>query len=504
MAAATPTVLGQINMAGALYGVGENPQLSASGATPGTYVLAQIGVNTAGMTFFVRQPTWSQLEPSFVTATVAVPGIFKIQEQQSGLTMTGNVLSADTAGLGVYGTAKLGAGLIINVDGDVALDLPYATTTTFGVIKAGSNIKILNPGEEGGDILYREGFRQAIGIMDTEEYGMVRVNPAGLNAAGAFFMDGEILRMNETPTATRDGIAAIKRDANNFGLYVDDINDPKIDMFLAGNFGWGWLANSVFAGGSGLSISSDGTLSWSGGGSYPTASDTVLGRIKIGAGLVIADDGTASLTNLAPATTSTLGTVRLDAGFNVSSGTISTKLASITEVGAYSFTSAFSTSAVTGVQDYVGLRLHRADSSVPGAVAVTGGDLTIASGDIIVGTNIPRRGAANTFTATQVTASVSATLSSSSYTPDFATGNVQIWNNTHGSVTVNAPTGVVNGCVVQLILQKSDNAHTFTFNSAFKFNSTLNTFTSAQALMLSCICLSSSEILVVQGDVINL
>jgi hypothetical protein len=81
-------------------------------------------------------------------------------------------------------------------------------------------------------------------------------------------------------------------------VYVADFGDPKIDMYLAGNFGWGYLGTSFFAPGSPLSIASDGTLSYAGMPAVPTASDTVLGKVQLGGGLSVTEDGTVSLTNL--------------------------------------------------------------------------------------------------------------------------------------------------------------------------------------------------------------
>ena len=504
MAAATDTILGQIVLSGDLYGFGETPQLAATGVTPGKYVLSQLMVDSKGRVVFARQPTWEQLEPSFVTATVAEPGIFSINPIQSGLTMTGDVLSANTVSVGTFGTAKIGAGIVLDVDGNAKLNLPYATTTDFGILKLGSGIRRIFAGTA-DELIYRDGFRTYSSTLASDEYGMVRVTANTNSTGSALRMDAGVLRFNTTPSATRDGVSKINLDANNFGLFVSNFSDPQIDMFQAGNFGWGWLANSSFAGGSGLTIASDGTLSWTGAGSYPIATASVLGRIKIGGGLVMAEDGSASLTNLAPATTSTTGTVKIDAGFNVSSGVISTKLASITEEGVYQLTNSFATSAVTDIQDYVGLRLHRASSGEAGAVrAGSDTDITVTLGEIALGANIPRKNEANTFSATQATALFESTLNGPTFTPEGAESNVQVWTNAFGAVTIQALDGVVNGMVMQVILKKNNNSHSFTFSSAYKLNSTLNTFTTSQALMLSLICLSSSEILVVQGDIINL
>jgi hypothetical protein len=400
--------------------------------------------------------------------------------------------------LGTFGIAKLGSGLIVNGDGDVTVSVPYATTSSYGLVKLGSNFETVTL--SGAPYLRRVGYRSA----STGGLGLVRVNSTFATMTNALQMDGQVVNFNVNPTSTRYGIAKVNNDANNFGVFLDN---NTIYMFVAGNFGWGYLANALFVGGSGLSIASDGTLSYAGMPAVPTASDTVLGKVQLGGGLSVTEDGTVSLTNLKPATTTELGTVRAGDEFSVNgSGVITPKLTSITQYGIARFqTGQWITTAVPGHQTTAGWRPVRTNSGAMGVVINGNTDeLDFTNGMVTLKSPIARKNVSNTFTGSQVTAIETVAVSTSSYTPDFSTGNVKdiaISVNT----TIMNPVNVVAGTVIQMIVKKSANGNTFAFDTAYKLNATLNnSFTSAQALMLSCICLSSSVILVVQGDIITL
>lgn len=539
MSAATTTTLGQVVLSGDLAGYGESPELRATGVTPGTYSLAQMVIDAKGRTIFARNPTWKQMEPNIGIASYVAPGIFKIK-QDAGLVITPTVghcgtLDAVDAGksvsttvkqdvvtttinqcgieetstssvdvtsttLGRFGIAKLGYGLV-DSGGDISISVPNATTTTFGLIKYGTNI------DADGDYTFRSDWL----ISSRFDYGYVRVQPtSSTSTRNALNIFSGVVSFNLIPSAGRYGIAKVNTDSNNFGVFLDS-GTNTIHMFLAGNYGWGYLGNSFFASGSPLSIASDGTLSYAGMGSLPTASASVLGKIQVGSGLSVESDGTLSLTNLKPATTSSQGTVRPDNDTIVvdGSGVISAQLASATQLGVAMFDPASSwvTSNVTGHQTNGGWRPGRATNAGTKGVIINGNtsEIDMTNGIVTLNDVTVRKNQPNTFTGSQVTAAETVSAGYATYTPDFSTGNVKIVSIDHTSVTITNPVNVVDGSVIQMIIKKQNDSNTFSFGSAYKLNTTLNTsFTAAQALMLSCICLSSSVILVIQGDIITL
>ena len=539
MSAATNDTLGQVVLSGDLAGTGETPELRATGVTPGTYSLAQMVIDAKGRTIFARTPTWKQVEPYFTIASYTGPGIFKVgkglhmvagigwcgqltaniatQDGREKVTTKTETVTISDCGVetvtststdsfvtvpGIFGTAKLGDGVIDDGLGNVKISVPNATPSTFGLIKLGSGIEsYTGTGYDG--VINRTGFQ----LATSSSFGMVKVEPtSSVGTRNALEVFDGVLSFNTIPSSTRYGISKVNTDANNFGIFLDT---DKVHMFLAGNFGWGYLGNSFFASGSPLSISSDGTLSYAGAGSLPIASDTVLGKIQVGGGLSVTDDGTLSLTNLKPATTTELGTVKPDNNTITvnGSGVISASVISTTQLGVVQFAvNEFVTLNVSGHQTNGGWRPNRANVTNQGVV-LNGNtsEINIIEGIVSLKDPIVRKNVPNTFTGSQVTALEDFTASTSTYTPDFAAGNVKQISINHNDVTIENPTNVVNGTVIQMIIKKSDDNHTFSFGSAYKLNSTLNTsFTAAQALLLSCICISSSVILVIQGDVITL
>lgn len=85
--------------------------------------------------------------------------------------------------------------------------------------------------------------------------------------------------------------------------------------------------------GAGLSVASDGTLSAPYSYTLPVATTAKLGGVKVGTGLSVADDGTlsASATALTPATTAKLGGVKVGTGLSVTSdGTLSASATELT------------------------------------------------------------------------------------------------------------------------------------------------------------------------------
>jgi hypothetical protein len=106
--------------------------------------------------------------------------------------------------------------------------------------------------------------------------------------------------------------------------------------------------------GSGVNVTSDGTISVNGGGSYtlPPATSETLGGIKVGSRLSVESDGTLSATDqsytLPTASASTLGGVKVGTGLSITDGVLSaTGTGGISDAGYYNGFEAFAFSEAT-------------------------------------------------------------------------------------------------------------------------------------------------------------
>lgn len=479
---------------------GSVPQLRATGVTAGSYGPASIVVDAKGRIIFAKQITWEQLQNFFPTASTTEKGFMQVG---GNLTVNDGVISIPKATPQVLGVVQAGENMSINGSGVLSFSVPHATTTTYGVVKWGGGTWVNGSGN-----LQQWWWKNARAWNGTpgdfSNAGMVKVNTnpdSGLEV-GDGILSGRI--------ANADFHGQVKiKDSGNRSFYIPadgEVNIHRANFNLTGIVYPNYLDPDYF------SISPEGEMSLDISAiSIPTASDTVLGGVKVGSGLAINAEGVLSNETLQPATTSSLGAVQLaeNGGFQMSGDFIQSADASATTKGIIQLGSTgFLTTAIAGFQDYVGLRFWRASATNPGVMrgsADAGGDVNIINGDIFFTDNIPRLNTANTYTKSLVTSLVQLNKINrvAIVTPDFSASNsfdIDVVDNG----TIANPTNVVAGEVVQIVIKKSLSENTFTLGSHFKLNEDLNNnFPSSQVLVLSCICISASEILTIQ-KLINL
>lgn len=478
---------------------GSVPQLRATGVTAGAYGPASIVVDAKGRVIFAKQITWEQLQNVFPTASASEKGFMKVG---GNLTVNDGVISIPKATPQVLGVVQAGENMSIDGSGVLSVGVPHATTTTYGVVKQGGGTWV-NPDGNLQQWWWKNAQPWNEIPDDFSNAGMVKVNTdpdSGLEV-GDGILSGRIA------DATFHGQVKIK-DAGPLSFYVPDDGEVNIhDAFfnLAGIVKFNEFDPDYF------SISPEGEMSLDISTiSIPTASDTVLGGVKVGSGLAINADGVLSNESLQPATTSSLGAVQLadNGGFQMSGNNLQTANASATTKGVIQLGSTgFLTTAIPTLQDYDGLRFWRASATFPGVMrgsADAGGDVNIVNGDIFFTDNIPRLNTANTYTKSLVTSLVQLN-SGASVTPDFSASNsFEITIDTDNAV-IGIPTNIVAGMRGVILIKKSDAAFDFTLNSVFKKTQPIiSDFPVLQGLLISFICVSSSEILITQSDLINL
>lgn len=379
---------------------------------------------------------------SIPTATTSVLGLVQIG---SGLSVTSGVVSAGTspdATTGSKGIVQIGTG--INVSSGV-ISVSDATTSVKGVISVGAGLSVSS------------GVLSAAAIPDatTSVKGLVQITSGGYLSVTAGVLSASI------PDATTSvkGIVQIGTGLSVTAGVVSVVATPDATTSSKG----------LVQIGSGLTVSS-GVVSAT---ALPDATTSVKGLVQIGTGLsVTAGVVSASIPD---ATAGTPGLVTIGAGLSVTAGVVSvnaipdasTSVKGLMQVG-------------TGLSVTSGnVSTTLATNSVAGVVlSANTSNISISSGAIDVGANIPKLNAANTFTKAQAVALVSPTFGST-VTPDFSAGNVFSFTAT-SNFTLAAPTNVVaGGTYIIIIRQDGTGSRVATYNSAYKFGagaiSTLST-----------------------------
>ncbi len=478
---------------------GSIPQLRATGVTAGTYGPASIVVDAKGRAIFAKQITWEQLQNVFPTASTSEKGFMKVG---GNLTVNNGVISLPKATTQVLGVVQAGENFSIDGSGVLSVGVPYATTSTYGVVKWGGGTWV-NPSGNLQQWWWKNAQAWNETPDDFSNAGMVKVNTdpdSGLEV-------GDGILTGRISDATFHGQVKIN-ESGNLGFFISEDGVANIHDAFFNLYG---IVKPEDFDTDYFEISAGGVLSLDlTGFSIPTATDTVLGGVQVGSGLFIDANGAVSNDSLQPATTSSLGTVQLafNRGFQVSGQELETVNASASNRGVVQLGAmGFLTTGVTGVQDYAGLRFWRSGSAFPGVMrgsATSGGDVNIVNGDIFFTDNIPRLNTANTYTKSLVTELIQLN-SGTSVTPDFIASNTFEITVNNATATIANPINVVAGEIVQITVKKTDTANTFTLGFNYKVNEDLKTdFTDSQALVLSCICISASEILTIQSDIINL
>ena len=454
MANATSTSLGQIVLAGDLFGDNANtPELVHSGIEPGNYDPAKkIHVDTKGRMTWAGPAIWeTDLEPYCQHATKDQKGIFAVGRN---IDVASGTISIKNASKDYPGVFQLGFGMSINPStGAVDVNIQDASASNKGVVQVGSGLSIAN------GVLSRDGWNDAttsvkgfskVGSNFSISYGTISVPYASSSVAGVVTVDST-------------------------QLYLDGASNT-----LYPHAAHTMLYGMVYGFSSDFSIS-NGVLSYSSPYASVVSDGSTLGMVKIGTGLYM--DGNDALTIAQDATTSVKGFVEVSTGFNVSSGILSAPLGStsawgllcvgdITVNGAMSYQTTPISAPGAPEDGTSGLRFRRCDTANPANASFAGAvrsgnmnNISITNGIIDVGVNITKKDTFNTFTAAQITSK------QTFVDTDWTRGNVVEITMTSNVTSVPAPVNAVDGQVTTLIIkQDATGGRTLTgWNAVYKF-----------------------------------
>lgn len=479
MAQATTTDLGEIVLAGDLYGNdGNSPQLVPSGVDPGTLVpMKKIHVDSKG------RITWSgpvdyttDLESYVPNATKSAKGAFRVGHN---ISVSSGVISIPVASTSEFGVVKVGLSLAINQStGAIDCVIPDASASQKGIVQIGSGFDIA------GGVLSRTGWSNATAGAK----GMVQIG-------AGFSIDYGVISV---PYATDSvsGVAIV--DTTSF--YLDTGSNT-----LYAHACHPLLYGLVYGFSGDFSIDGDGKLNFVSPHANTVATASVLGKVKIGTGFFMTGDD--ALTVAPDASTTEKGLVEVGSGFSVSSGILSIPNADANTYGVVCGGDSNTTYIVYNTTPLnspgypedgtSGLRMRRVDvatsPTIPGSCRSANMDnLSVTNGVIDVGINIPKKDTFNTYTGAQVTQKQNYVDS------DWSRGNAFELVMTSNIASVPAPTNAVPGQIVNLfVTQDATGNRTLTgWNSVYKFqNGTAPVLSTAPNTtdIITIICKSSTE-----------
>lgn len=286
----------------------------------------EFGVVKVGSGLSVTDGTISVNQSTFDYATTTTKGVVKVG---SGLSVSSGVVSLGSvtpaiASNTVLGAVKIGSSMTISGDGTVDAIFQPASTTVLGLVKIGNDVNVDAYGTisipyasgsqygivkvGGGGIIVDNNGYLAIDtsyLATTSQAGLVKIGTGLLVTNGVISID-----TSNIPKASESAFGAVKIGTN---VAVDNglISVPNASTTVVGVV--------KLSAASGFTVDGNGTLGLS--LSYGAATASNLGFVKIGSGLSSAS-GVISV-NLPDATTSTKGGVRIGAGLSVSSGVVS-------------------------------------------------------------------------------------------------------------------------------------------------------------------------------------
>lgn len=356
----------------------------------------------------------------------------------SGLQVVGDVLSTTSitdATTSVKGIVQIGSGLDVS-SGVVSVDLPDATTSSKGIVQVGSEMSV-----SGGvlSVVHPDATSSSKGIAQ---------------AGSGMSISSGVLSLDTPSDAT----------TTSKGLIQVSSSDPLLSISV-GVLTFSFPDATTGAKGA-VQVASNGGLSIASGVlSSQLATSSLKGIAYAGSGLT--QTGNQMSYSAPDATTGSKGIAQFDSTyFTTTSGAVSLNTAS----GASTF----------GV-------VQPADTS----------NITVTAGALDVGTNIPKLNTANTYTAGNASALVTASYTAT-YTPDFSLSNTFEMVLT-GNVNITNPTNAVAGGVYTVILtQDGTGGRTLNLSgSGYKKNQTITLSTGANKRdVLTFIYKSSTEIFV--------
>jgi len=386
MAIANNTTAGTITFAGDLQGTFDVPELSPTGVVPGEYQGVSLVVDTKGRTIYARSMT----EVDVPCATISSCGVVAIGDN---ITDEGaGLISIALATINSKGVIKVGSGFTIN---GCILDVDYdeATTTLDGVVivPTAGNLDV----DGSGNISVPLATNSTVGVLEVDESNGLTIT------AGVLDIDSS--NITDFPIATDVAKGILEVNTSSSLTLVAGVLDINIADATTSSKG-------IVQIGSGLSIAS-GVLSLD---TLSDATTSSKGIVQIGSGIVDTS-GVISISEIATAIQ--VGYVSIGSGLGVDgngelsrgNGNATTSSKGIVQIGN-------SISVASGV-----ISLDTANNTTLGLVkplATT--RITVTSGDIDTGTNVPLKDENNTFTKSQYVTSATP-VTSNSITPDFDT-----------------------------------------------------------------------------------
>ena len=235
-------------------------------------------LNDNSLAFIDDIPSMYQImkEISYIQATKEMFGFVMIGDNIDVITkkvlinkkeMDASVISVKLGDKNNYGLLKVGKNIEVNNN---TISIPEASNSTLGLVKGGGNINILN-----GILNVSKATPESLGAikigsgLSISEDGTVSVNEYELSAASETELGG--IKLGYT-SANKNYAVQLDKDNKAF------VNVPWVDPTPAQQYG-------------------------------PASAD-VLGLVKIGTGIKIAEDGTISADEVKAATTSVLGGIK--------------------------------------------------------------------------------------------------------------------------------------------------------------------------------------------------
>ena len=395
-------------------------------------------------------------------ATASVKGIVQVG---SGLSATAGVISANPipdATTSSKGLVEIGSGLAVTA-GVLSTNIPDATTSSKGLVEIGSGLSVTAgvlsttavpdaTTSSKGLVQVGSGFSVTDGTISVDAVADATYSTKGLVQVGSgLVVSAGVVSLDTLPDATTDTKGIVKIGS---GLNVTDgvITTAALPDAT-------YSTKGLVQVGSGLSVTA-GSISAT---PIPDATTASKGLVQVGYGLSVTA-GVVSASSIPDATTSIKGLVQVGSGINVAAGVISIDDATTSSKGVVQIDTSTGLSVTSGI-------LSAAPASNTNLGVVNSADttsITITAGAIDVGSNIPKKNSANTFTKAQVVA-LSTLASSASITPDFSNSNVFYLDAT-SNFTLNAPTNIIaGGTYIIIIKQDATGNRVCTYNAAYKF-----------------------------------
>jgi len=418
MALATNTTPGEIQLAGDLAGNNDAtaPELTDLGIVAGQYTYPKITVDAKGRITAITAGDPNEFSALLPTASTTTAGVV---QAGTGLSVSNN----DTAGYQeiVFGTA---------VDGSEATGLNtcaeyhFTAAVDFGAPQilelSGTNLTTIN------------------GVLNEISTNLV---------GGTASIVGGVVRITSDTTGNASLI-----EISDAKVFECMINFSSVDPLVIGTSGCTMNTDlatvsqpGVVKIGSGIDIDGNGVISTA------IATTTTLGTVKIGSGLTIDGAGLLSATTVPDATTSSKGVVQIGAGVEVASGVISATVA---------------------------------ENATKGIVKSANTDnITITAGSIDVGANVALLDTNNNWTTAQVVAPSALSIAGS---PASVAIDANLSNNFTLTMTSNAilsnPTNLAAGGRYTFVIQQDiSGGKVLSYDIKFKFKNGSDTTLSAGA-----------------------